>query len=557
VVDAPFRLIELEAFEARPTRPFVHRARRLQHTRWWIPVAMLAGLAWSLWSAGVGRRQQLNTRGWPLTYKFLRAAADPEMSGSFLRSVGHATIVTIGYATLGTVLSVAFGGVFGILLSSAFWRTNMQRAEPTQRPLLLRIFRSALNIPRGIHEAVWGLLLLNILGADPWVAILAIAIPYGAITAKVYAELIDDTSWEVARALRSSGVSRFAALLYGVLPSTGRDLASYGFYRFECSLRAGVILGMIGAGGLGFQLTISSDGGAYGEMWTVLYVLIVLSLLAETLSTKLRNEPTSRNLKVAMISSLILFVVSIVGVKLRPWSLWAPKARNQLSDFASRAWPPRWPFQGWQALITATRETVELSFLAIVFATTLAIPVAVVGARRKRTAPGELRNLQNVVQRSVSVVVRGVAIVSRAIPPTVWALLVVFIVRPGILPGAIALGIYTFGVVTRLFLEVLENSDQRPRRALQLTGASSATTFTYGLLPDAAPKWAAYALYRWEVAARESVVVGVTAAGGLGRLLQDQKTSFDFPAMTTTIGALIIVTSFVDFISARLRASLR
>ncbi len=512
-----------------------------------------AGVAWSLWSAGVGRRTQLNPRGWPLVYKFLRASVHPQLNGEFLRAVRHATVVTIGYAALGTFFSVILGAIGGLLLSDAMWRNNVERNARPTRPLIARLGRAALNVPRGMHEAVWGLLLVNVLGTDPWVAILAIALPYGAITAKVYAELIDDSSWDTARALRSAGASRSSALFYGLLPNTGRDLASYGFYRFECSLRAAVILGMIGAGGLGFILQQSFDGLVYGEMWTVLYVIIALSLAAEAWSARLRRSPTTRNLRSSFVAALIILVTSVVGLHLKPWSLWAPKARRQLGDVLHMSWPPRFPFEGWRYLIIAMRQTVELSFLAIVFATTLAIPVAVIGARsatRSTIRPG-------IVQRIGSFTVRLVAVVSRAIPPTVWALLVVFVVRPGILPGAIALGIYTFGVVTRLFLEVLENGNPRPARALQSIGAHRFTTFAYGTLPEAAPKWAAYSLYRWEVAARESVVVGVVAAGGLGRVLQDQKTSFDFRGMVTTICALIIVTWFVDRLSAWLRASLR
>ena len=365
----------------------------------------------------------------------------------------------------------------------------------------------------------------------------------------MYSELIDETSWEEARALRSSGASRVSAVFYGVLPNTARDLASYGFYRFECSIRAAVIVGMIGAGGLGFQLMQSFDGLAYREMWTVLYVLIAISLLAEALSSRLRKSPSARNLRLGGIGAGIVVAISVFSVKLRPWTLWSPRTRTQFVDIAKRSWPPRPPFEGWGSLVTAMRQTLELSFLAIVLATALSIPVAILGARRtgSQSTPGRL----------VGAAARLVAIISRSIPPTVWALLVLFVVFPGPFPGAIALGIYTFGVLTRLFLEVLENSDPRPARGLHQIGAQGSTRFAYAILPEAASRWTAFSLYRWEVAARESVVVGVVGAGGLGRILQDQRTSFDFRGMVVTIGALIIVTWFVDRLSTRLRSALR
>jgi phosphonate transport system permease protein len=517
--------------------------------RWPIAVGFLVALAWCLWSAGIGRRQQFNPRGWPLVNKFISAAFTPELSGDFVTSVARATATTIGYAALGTLGSVVIGAIAGLLLSNALWRRSTVKSVPMKRPWAAQLGCSLLTIPRGMHEAVWGLLLVNVLGRDPLVAILAIALPYGAITAKVYSELIDETSWEGARALRASGASRTSALFYGVLPGTSRDLASYGFYRFECSIRAAVILGMIGAGGLGFQLMQSFDGLAYREMWTVLYVLIALSLLAEALSSRLRKSPTARNLRWAGIGAGVVIVASVLQIGVRPWTLWSPRTRTQFVDIVQRSWPPRPPFEGWGSLVTAMRQTLELSFLAIVLATALSIPVAILGARGTGS--------QSIFSGAVSTGARMVAVLARSIPPTVWALLVLFVVFPGPFPGAIALGIYTFGVLTRLFLEVLENSDPRPARSLQHIGAGGFTRFAYGTLPEAASRWTAFSLYRWEVAARESVVVGVVGAGGLGRILQSQRTSFDFQGMVVTVGALILVTWFVDRLSSRLRSALR
>ena len=76
-------------------------------------------------------------------------------------------------------------------------------------------------------------------------------------------------------------------------------------------------------------------------------------------------------------------------------------------------------------------------------------------------------------------------------------------------------------------------------------------------MPEAAPRWTGYALYRWEVAARESIVVGLVGAGGLGRLLAQQNTAFDYKAMATTLTAMIAVTVVVDMVSGLARRSLR
>ena len=138
-----------------------------------------------------------------------------------------------------------------------------------------------------------------------------------------------------------------------------------------------------------------------------------------------------------------------------------------------------------------------------------------------------------------------------------WALLLLFVVLPGPLPGALALGLYNAGVLGRLFTEVLETMDRRPVLSLQLLGAGRITTFVYGVLPLVAGRFTAYALYRWEIAIRETVVVGVVGAGGLGRVLESQRASFDYSGMLTVVIALLLLSLLVDLVSASARRAWR
>jgi len=159
--------------------------------------------------------------------------------------------------------------------------------------------------------------------------------------------------------------------------------------------------------------------------------------------------------------------------------------------------------------------------------------------------------------RLVAIGARLLLLVTRAIPPPVWALLVLFVLFPGPLPGAVALGIYNFGILGRLMAEVVENLDPRPGAALRDAGAGGVATFAYATLPLSLTRFTAYSLYRWEVAVRETVVVGVVGAGGLGRLLEQQRASFNYPGMLATVMALVAVSIVVDLVSASARRSLR
>jgi phosphonate transport system permease protein len=136
-------------------------------------------------------------------------------------------------------------------------------------------------------------------------------------------------------------------------------------------------------------------------------------------------------------------------------------------------------------------------------------------------------------------------------------LVVLFVVFPGILPGAIALGLHNMGILGRLMAEVNENLDQRPLVALRAQGASSSLVFLYGVLPLTLTRFLAYILYRWEVCTRETVIVGLVGAGGLGRLLTEQLSSFDYQQVLVTLSCFVLLTFAVDWVSSAARRSLR
>jgi phosphonate transport system permease protein len=141
----------------------------------------------------------------------------------------------------------------------------------------------------------------------------------------------------------------------------------------------------------------------------------------------------------------------------------------------------------------------------------------------------------------------------RAIPAPIWALIVLFVIFPGILPGAIALGLHNLGILGRLMAEVTENIEKPALQALKSQGTPTASIFLYGVLPLTMPRFLSYILYRWEVCMRETVIVGLVGAGGLGRLLTEQLSSFDYGAIIVTLGCFVILTFLVDWVSAEAR----
>ncbi|MBW3651872.1 MAG: ABC transporter permease subunit [Actinobacteria bacterium] len=532
--------------------------RRGWSRRRWVALSLVV-VGWSLARAGVGREELVNPGGWELLGRFVAAAVRPEVSPGFLRLTLDAALTTLSYAVLGTVLSVVLGLVFGVLASETWWG----RGRSGRRGWV--VVRALLSLPRGVHEVVWGLFLVIVLGLDPLVGILAIGIPYGMVTAKVFSELLDETPRRPFDALRRSGAGRLQAILYSLAPQARGDMVSYAFYRFECSIRAAAILGIIGAGGLGFQLALSFQSLRYREMWTLIYALVLLCGAADLWSSRLRRRgrtgaaprppaagvsrfrPADRLLTGSLVATGLLVVVAVVHLAPDVTTLWSVRSRRLLAGLGASAWPPDLGLAQVGTLLRLSVETIEMAVVAIAVASSSGLAVALVAANRTGRWPG----------RAAGAGARSLLLLCRAIPPPVGALLFLFVLFPGPLPGALALGLYNFGILGRLMAEVIENLDSRPARGLRLQGASTGQALLYGVLPAALPRFVAYSLYRWEVTVRETVVVGLVGGGGLGRLLSAQLSAFDYPGVLSTLLALVLLTFAGDLVGRAVRRSVR
>jgi phosphonate transport system permease protein len=534
------------ALHARPIPAAAHPPAGAPRGR--APAALLlAGvLAWSLADSGAFGGGVFNPGGLPVVGRFLAAAAAPDLTAGYLAEVGRGTAVTLAYAVLGTVLSVLLG-LLGACLAARRWRG----------PAAWAGVRAGLAVPRGLHEALWGLMFVTVLGPDPLAAVLAIAVPFGAVTAKVYADLLDEAPSGPYEALRAAGATRLGAACYALLPYTAADMMSYALYRLDCAVRSAVVLGVVGAGGVGLLLDNAFQDLSYARMWTCLYALLALCAAGDLLSRVLRRRLTARG---SLAGGLLAAVLLAAAASAWAWlhlgadagALVTAQARDEAGYLARAVWPPALPDGGWAALLHAARETMQMSVLALALATVAAVLVAPFAAG-SRSPAGARRPAGRLVRAAV----RTGLLCARVVPAAVWALLLLFVLHPGPLPGAVALAVYNVGVLGRLTAEVVEDLDPGPERALRSAGAGPAAAYAYAVLPRALPRFLAYAVYRWEVAVRETVIVGLVGAGGLGYLLAGQLAAFDWPGVAGTLLTLVALTAMVDLVGSAARRACR
>jgi len=221
---------------------------------------------------------------------FLGGFVPPDVSLEFLRNVTRATVETVAMATVGMFLAF----VIAVPLTMAVTRAlSIARIGPgpgwrTSR-WLNALVRGLLVSMRGVPELVWALVFVHALGLGPAAGVLALAITYGGMLAKVYAEILESADSEAARALLQAGSGRTGALCYGLLPVAAPEIVSYTVYRWECALRAAVVMGFVGAGGLGQLMDQSMKMMDGAQAATILAVFLLLVLLADAVSAALRR----------------------------------------------------------------------------------------------------------------------------------------------------------------------------------------------------------------------------------------------------------------------------
>jgi phosphonate transport system permease protein len=149
--------------------------------------------------------------------------------------------------------------------------------------------RATAAVLRGVPDLVWALLLVATIGPGPAAGTLAMALHGAGMLAKLSAEQFEAVNPAPVEALRLAGAGRLGVAALGIVPQARAGLASVGLYQFECNIRASALLGFVGAGGLGQELAISLRLFRYDEVSTLVLAVLVLMLLVDAVSRRVRR----------------------------------------------------------------------------------------------------------------------------------------------------------------------------------------------------------------------------------------------------------------------------
>jgi phosphonate transport system permease protein len=221
--------------------------------------------------------------------RFIASFLPPAHAPDFLALVARETWRTVAIATAGITLGLLLAVPLALVATRAL-SISALRGRMAALPFTVRLTaRALLILLRSVPELVWALVFVRVVGLGPAAGVLAIALTYGGMLGKVYAEILESGEAQVTQTLLRNGSKRLQAFAYGLLPQNAAELTSYTVYRWECAIRSSVVLGFVGAGGLGQLMDGSLKMFAGGEVSTILLVFVALVALADRLSAALRR----------------------------------------------------------------------------------------------------------------------------------------------------------------------------------------------------------------------------------------------------------------------------
>jgi len=447
---------------------------------------------------------------WVELERMLIGAVTPDFSP--FSAIAHALIQTIAFALIGVALSAGVG----FLLAQIFH---------------VAAVRIVSAFVRSIHELFWALIFLQMLGLTPLTGILAIAVPYSGIFAKVYAETLEEADTDALKSL-PAGVGIITTFLYVRLPDVWVHIVNYTSYRFECGLRSSAVLGFIGMPTLGFHLDSAFNEGNYSDASALLicfYILIItlrLWMRRRLIGFYLLLSPfvidTGASVNFANVARF--FTQDIVPAPLRDGTI------SGLFEWLSLLINDQ--------VLPGLLATVLLTQIALVATAILALAFFPLISEKFLGRFGRL--LGHVF-----------LVVIRSTPEFILAYIFLQLWGPSMLPAIVALSLHNGAIIGHLVGRYSNEIRLRPDHS------SGVNLYGYEIVPRLYGQFLAFVFYRWEVIMRETAILGLLGIATLGFYVDNAIADIRLDRAMFLIFVTALLNIAIDSLSRRIRKNLR
>lgn len=453
---------------------------------------------------------------WSEIQRMLLGVVTPDFFA--VESIGTAVLQTIAFALVG----VALAALVGIVLAQFF------HIGPV---------RWLCAIARSVHELFWALIFLQMFGLSPLSGVLAIAIPYAGICAKVYAETLEETPAAALRAL-PAGTSTISAFFFVRLPDAWAHIKSYTLYRFECGLRSSAVLGFVGLPTLGYYLQTAFSEGNYSEAAAQLIMFyVIIASLRLWMNPKLIGVYLVIAPFVLSGSSQIRWenVVRFLTEDIVP----APLRHSDLSD------PEAWSaFGDW--LMMMLSDQALPGFVATVVLTQIALVA---------TAFLTLAFFPLISTKFFGRFGRGAGhlflVIMRSTPEFILVYIFLQFWGPSMLPAIVALALHNGAIIGHLLGRYSDEIRLRP------DSPSGLNLYAYEIVPRMYGQFLAYLFYRWEIIMRETAILGILGIATLGFYIDSAIADIRLDRVMLLLLVTAMLNLGIDALSRLIRSRLR
>lgn len=525
--------------------------------------------------------------------QFIVQALPPDLSLSFLRIVAEAALLTVATAIASTALSVLLAVPLGMLACSTLWRHGLvatSRGDGKSFRILAALsvsVRAVLGFLRAVPDLVWALLFVSAIGLGSLAGTLALAVSYAGVLGRVYADLFDAVDAQPLEALLSTGAGRIQIFLVGIWPQALPNLTAYTLYSFECCVRAAAVLGFVGAGGIGYQISLSMRLFEYRQVITLLLAFIAILSLTDIASRKLRSFLNAdiavhgttfslssafglpgplfsgrtrlarsfrrRSLVIAFVCAVAVsfYFSGFVGVFTEE-GLQTPM---ELIRFAAKLLPPDLSLHFMRSLWLPLLQTIAISLIGTLIGVLFGGFLSITATSRLVFAPTDGPGHHSVISLGLRNVIywgsRLVLSVLRSIPELVWALMCIIAIGTGPFAGTIALGLHTTGVLGKLYADTMEEVAMRPVEALRALGARPLQLLFWAIWPQTRQLLGSYTVLRWDMNLRAATILGLVGGGGLGQVMYNDVQLGFYPRVATLILVIYALVMATDWAGSK------
>jgi phosphonate transport system permease protein len=425
----------------------------------------------------------------------------------------QAIMQTVNFAIIGVCLGLVLGAPLALIY---------------QHPLI----SSCCAFLRAIHEIFWALLFLQVFGLSPLTGILAISIPFAATFARVFHDIINQSSDSPLESIdsRADMISRFT---YGKIAQVMPQLMSYTRYRFECALRSSAVLGFIGMPTLGFYMETAFRQGNYSEGAALLMIFIALI-------GSIRYWCPPKLLGVYLVIACVTLIdIPDIDSRLLVHFIThdiLPPAIANAATLAEVQWSS---LTAWfsallsEQAIPGAIATITLALLALAATHFFSLSAHMMASKHLWPAP-------------LTWFGRFTLLIGRSVPEYILAFIFLMLLGPSMLPAIIALAIHNGCVIA--YLAVKQSNAISPQE-MQI---SKLNQFNYHIMPTIYPSMMALMFYRFEIIVRETAVFGILGIMTLGFYIDSNFSEIRYSNALILIICTALLNVAIDIISRRL-----